>query len=196
MISFDVYYLSTYVYSEIYTRTHRHEICAPWSYRCTRHVRMWAPISIICRRIGHWDLADPLDSTCDYSIHRPVKSTSARCVPRSFSLSLFTLPASFALLLSFSHFSFLSVRPPLSPLGGGVPFRSFPLLLLPLARPIDAHKLSFFSFRSFISSLFLSLSLSTFSPLFSVSRAVSLHDLAALGQGHRHGGTIRSNTLR
>lgn len=44
----------------------------------------------IYRRIGDWDLAGPprLDSTCDYSIHRPVKSTSARCVPWSFSLSL------------------------------------------------------------------------------------------------------------
>lgn len=25
----------------------------PWSYRYTRHVRTWLPISIICRRIGH-----------------------------------------------------------------------------------------------------------------------------------------------
>lgn len=151
----------------------------PWSYRYTRHVRTWLPISIICRRIGHWDLADPLDSTCDYSIHRPVKSTSARCVPRSFSLSLSTLSASFTS-------SFLSP--------------TFPSSLFPLYHPRWCSLSLFSSFpwltpstRTALLSLLLSLHWPSSVSLFH-ARSL-LHALAALAS-YRQGRTIRSNTLR
>lgn len=81
--------------------------------RARTHTRTHIPSRIrrastsIYRRIGDRDLAGPprLDSTCDYSIHRPVKSTSARCVPWSFSFP-FSLSLSFDRSLSILSLSF------------------------------------------------------------------------------------------
>lgn len=93
-----------YLYSILFLRARTH----------TRtHTRTRIPSRIrrastsIYRRIGDRDLAGPprLDSTCDYSIHRPVKSTSARCVPWSFSFP-FSLSLSFDRSLSILSLSF------------------------------------------------------------------------------------------